>query len=39
LFRVRDTNLTKGDRTYEIVAVDRGGNESLPGPLLKITVP
>lgn len=39
LFRVRDTNVTSGDRTYEIVAVDRGGNESLPGPLLKITVP
>lgn len=39
LFRVRDTNVTAGDRTYEIVAVDRGGNESPPGPLLKITVP
>lgn len=39
LFRVRDTNVTSGDRTYEIVAVDRGGNESPPGPLLKITVP
>jgi|CXWL01.1.fsa_nt_gi hypothetical protein len=39
LFRVRDTNLASGDRTYEIVAVDRGGNESQPGPLLKITVP
>jgi len=39
LFRVRDTNVTSGDRTYEIVAVDRGGNESPPGPLLKITLP
>lgn len=39
LLRVRDGNVTSGDRTYEIVAVDRGGNESPPGPLLKITVP
>jgi hypothetical protein len=39
LLRVRDTNMTPGPRTYEIMAVDKGGNESPPGPPLKITVP
>ena len=39
LLRVRDTNMTPGPRNYEIVAVDKGGNESPPGPSLKITVP
>lgn len=39
LLRVRDANLASGERTYQIIAVDGGGNESLPGPPLKITVP
>lgn len=39
LLRVRDANVTKGPRTYEVVAVDQGGNESAPSPVLRIIVP
>ena len=39
LLRVRDANVTKGPRTYEAVAVDKGGNESAPGPALRVIVP
>ncbi len=39
LLRVRDANVTKGPRTYEVVAVDKGGNESAPSPVLRIIVP
>jgi fibronectin type 3 domain-containing protein len=39
LLRVRDTNMTPGPRNYEIVAVDKEGNESPPTPPLKIIVP
>jgi len=39
LLRVRDANVTRGPRTYEVVAVDKGGNEGLPGPPLRIIVP
>ena len=37
--RIHDPNMTRGPRTYEIVAVDTGGNESIPTPLLKLIVP
>jgi len=39
LLRVRDNNMTRGPRTYEVVAVDKGENESAPGPVLRIVVP
>jgi hypothetical protein len=39
ILRVQDPDLTAGPRTYDVVAVDKGGNESLPGPQLKIIVP
>jgi hypothetical protein len=39
VLRIRDPNMSRGPRTYEIVAVDKGGNESVPGPLLRIVVP
>ena len=39
LLRVRDANVTPGPRTYEVVAVDKGGNESAPSPVLRIIVP
>ncbi len=37
--RIHDPNMTRGPRTYEIVAVDTGGNESIPAPLLTLIVP
>jgi hypothetical protein len=39
ILRIRDANMASGPRTYEIAAVDKGGNESPPGPALKVTVP
>ena len=39
VLRIRDPNMARGPRTYEIAAVDKGGNESARGPLLKIIVP
>ncbi|MBK5257234.1 MAG: hypothetical protein JJE39_14500 [Vicinamibacteria bacterium] len=39
LLRVRDLRMTPGPRTYEVTAVDHGGNESLPSPALRIVVP
>jgi large repetitive protein len=37
--RLRDSDMAKGSRAYELVAVDRAGNESAPTPELKIVVP
>ena len=37
--RVRDTDMTRGPRTYEVVAVDTAGNESPASPLLRIILP
>ncbi len=37
--RIHDPNMTRGPRAYEIVAVDTGGNESIPTPLLTLIVP
>ena len=39
LLRVRDANVASGPRTYEVVAVDKGGNESPAGPSLRIVIP
>ncbi len=39
VLRMRDPNMTSGPRTYEIVAVDQGGNESAPTAVLKLIVP
>jgi hypothetical protein len=39
ILRVRDTDVTRGPRTYEVIAVDKGGNESAPSPALRIVVP
>jgi hypothetical protein len=39
VLRVQDPDLTSGPRTYQIVAVDKAENESVPGPTLKIIVP
>lgn len=39
ILRVRDPKMTSGARTYDVVAVDKGGNESLPGAAVKIVVP
>jgi hypothetical protein len=39
LLRVRDANIAAGPRIYEVVAVDKGGNESLAGPQLRIIIP
>ncbi len=39
LLRVRDLRLTPGPRTYEVTAVDKGGNESPPSPLLRMIIP
>ena len=39
VLRIRDPDMARGPRTYEIAAVDKGGNESARGPSLKIIVP
>ena len=39
ILRIRDPNMARGPRTYEIAAVDKAGNESARGPSLKIIVP
>lgn len=37
--RIRDPNMARGPRTYEVVAVDQGGNESAPGAPVRIIIP
>ena len=39
ILRMRDPNMTRGPRTYSVVAVDMGGNESVPSLVLKILIP
>jgi hypothetical protein len=39
ILRVRDPNMTSGARSYTIAAIDKGGNESVLSPPLKIVVP
>ena len=39
VLRIRDPNLAPGPRTYDVVAVDRAGNESAPTAPLKIVIP
>jgi hypothetical protein len=39
ILRIRDPNLARGPRTYEVVAVDKGGNESAPTASLRIIIP
>jgi hypothetical protein len=39
LLRVRDLRMTPGPRTYEVTAVDKGGNESPPSPPVRIILP
>lgn len=39
LLRVRDLRMTQGPRTYEVTAVDQGGNESQPTEELRLIVP
>lgn len=39
LLRIQDRQLAPGPRTYEITAVDRAGNESLPSQPAKIVIP
>ena len=39
VLRMRDPNLMSGPRTYDVVAVDKGGNESVSSPVLKIVIP
>ena len=39
VLRMRDPNMMRGPRAYDVVAVDQGGNESGPSPVLKLIVP
>jgi hypothetical protein len=39
VLRIHDPNMARGPRTYDVVAVDKGGNESTPSPLLKLVLP
>ena len=39
VLRVQDKDLTSGPRVYEVVAVDKGGNESPASPGAKIAIP
>lgn len=39
VLRTRDPNLARGPRSYDVVAVDKSGNESAPSPVLKLIVP
>lgn len=39
VLRIRDPNLTHGPRAYDVVAVDKGGNESVPGAPIRIIIP
>jgi hypothetical protein len=37
--RARDTDMARGPRSYVVVAIDAGGNESAPSPVLRIVIP
>jgi hypothetical protein len=37
--RARDSDMTSGARSYMVVAIDAGGNESAPSPVLRIVIP
>jgi len=37
--RMRDPNMARGPRSYDVVAVDHGGNESAPGAPIRIIIP
>jgi len=39
VLRMRDPNMARGPRAYDVVAVDKGGNESAPSPVLKLVLP
>jgi hypothetical protein len=39
ILRIRDPNLARGPRFYDVVAVDKAGNESTPTAPLRIIVP
>lgn len=39
VLRIRDPNMTPGPRSYDVVAVDKGGNESAPGAAIKLIIP
>jgi len=39
VLRIHDPNLTPGPRTYDVVAVDKSGNESVPTAAVKIVIP
>jgi hypothetical protein len=37
--RARDADMARGPRTYVVIAIDAGGNESAPSPVLRIVIP
>jgi len=39
VLRIRDPNMTRGPRSYDVVAVDKAGNESVPGAPIKLIIP
>ncbi|MBX7187594.1 MAG: hypothetical protein K1Y01_20800 [Vicinamibacteria bacterium] len=39
VLRIRDPNMTRGPRAYDVVAVDKAGNESAPGAAVRVIVP
>jgi hypothetical protein len=39
IVRARDNDMTRGPRSYVVIALDAGGNESAASPVLKIVVP
>jgi len=39
ILRIRDTDVARGIRSYDVVTVDKGGNESAPSVAFRINVP
>lgn len=39
VLRIRDPNLARGPRSYDVVAVDKGGNESVPTAAIRLLIP
>lgn len=39
VLRIRDPNMARGPRSYDVVAVDKGGNESVPTAAIRLLIP
>jgi hypothetical protein len=39
VLRIHDPNMSPGPRTYDVVAVDRSGNESVPTAVIRMVIP